>query len=87
MRKVQFSPDSINQLQLFKSGNQKLAFKVFELLSDIQSNPFQGIGKPEPLKGNLSGLWWRRINDKHGLVYKVTEDLIIVYSCYGHYQD
>ncbi|WP_407521705.1 Txe/YoeB family addiction module toxin [Lacibacter sp. MH-610] len=87
MWKVQFSPDAINQLQLFKSGNQKLAFKVFELLSDIQSNPFQGIGKPEPLKGNLSGFWSRRISDEHRLVYKVMEDLVIVYSCYGHYQE
>jgi toxin YoeB len=57
------------------------------LLQDIQSNPFQGIGKPEPLKGNFSGLWSRRINDEHRLVYKVTDELIIVYSCYGHYED
>jgi toxin YoeB len=87
MREVQFSSGAISQLQLFKSGNQKLAFKVFELLQDIQSNPFQGIGKPEPLKGNFSGLWSRRINDEHRLVYKITDELIIVYSCYGHYED
>lgn len=57
MRKIQFSPDAINDLKKFKSGNQNLAFRVFELISDIQSNPFLGIGKPEPLKGNYSGFW------------------------------
>ena len=85
MRKVQFSPDAMNDLIRFKSGNQKLAFRVFELVNDIQSNPFQGIGKPEGLKGNFSGFWSRRINDEHRLIYKVTDDLIIIHSCYGHY--
>ena len=85
MRKIQFSPDAINDLKLFKSGNQNLAFKVFELLTDIQSTPFIGLGKPEALKGNYSGFWSRRINDEHRLIYKVTDDLIIIHSCYGHY--
>ncbi|MCH5598090.1 Txe/YoeB family addiction module toxin [Niabella ginsengisoli] len=85
MRKVQFSPDAIAQFQKFKSGNQKLAFKIFDLISDIQNTPFTGLGKPEALKGNFSGFWSRRINDEHRLVYSVTDDLIIIYSCYGHY--
>ena len=85
MRRIQFSPDAINDLKLFKSGNQNLAFKVFELLTDIQSTPFIGLGKPEALKGNYSGFWSRRINDEHRLIYKVTDDLIIIHSCYGHY--
>lgn len=85
MRKIQFSPDAIEHLRKFKSGNQNLAFKVFELISDIQNNPFHGIGKPEPLKNSLAGLWSRRINDEHRLVYKVTDEVIVIYSCYGHY--
>jgi toxin YoeB len=85
MRQIQFSPDAINDLKLFKSANKNLAFRIFELISDIQSTPFQGLGKPEPLKGNFSGFWSRRINDEHRLIYKVTNELIIIHSCYGHY--
>ena len=87
MRQVQFAPDAISDLRKFKSGNQALAFKIFELISDIQSNPFEGLGKPEPLKENYKGFWSRRINDEHRLVYRVTNDLIIIQSCYGHYTD
>lgn len=85
MRSIQFSPSAIDDLKLFKSGNQKLVFKILELLTDIQSDPFQGLGKPEPLKENYQGFWSRRINDEHRLVYRVTNELIIIHSCYGHY--
>lgn len=85
MRKVVFSPSALNDLKLFKSGNPKLVFRILEIITDIQSDPFKGIGKPEPLKENFKGFWSRRIDDKHRLVYKVTNDLIEIYSCYGHY--
>lgn len=85
MRNIQFSPSALEDLKRFKSGNQHLAFKIFELITDIQSNPFQGLGKPEPLKENYKGFWSRRISDEHRLVYQVTNDLIIIHSCYGHY--
>ncbi len=87
MRKIIFSPTALADLQLFKSGNQKLVFKIFELIKDIQNSPFQGIGKPEPLKENYKGFWSRRINDEHRLVYKISEEFIEIYSCHGHYQD
>jgi toxin YoeB len=86
MRKIVFSPSSMESLQLFRSGNQKLVFKIFDLLTDIQKNPFAGIGKPEPLKGNFSGYWSRRINDEHRLVYRVTSEFMEVISCYAHYE-
>jgi toxin YoeB len=85
MRKVVFSPSALNDLKLFKPGNQKLVFRILELITDIQSDPFKGIGKPEPLKGNYKGFWSRRIDDEHRLVYKVSDDSIEIYSCYGHY--
>jgi len=85
MRKILFSPSAIEDLQLFRSGNTKLVFKIFEIISDIQTDPFKGMGKPEPLKGNFKGFWSRRINDEHRLIYKVTNDAIEIYSCYGHY--
>ena len=47
--------------------------------------PFRGLGKPEPLKGNWSGYWSRRINNEHRLVYKVTNEQIIIVKCKGHY--
>ena len=55
------------------------------LITDIQRNAFIGIGKPEPLKKNLSGWWSRRINDEHRIVYKREENSIIIASCKSHY--
>ena len=54
-----------------KSGNTKIQNRISALLKDILQHPFTGIGKPEPLKHNLKGLWSRRINDEHRLVYQV----------------
>jgi len=85
MRIIIFAPSALNDLQLFKSGNQNLVFKILEIITDTQTDPFKGIGKPEPLKGNFKGFWSRRINDEHRLVYKVTKDSIEIHSCYGHY--
>jgi toxin YoeB len=59
--------------------------RIIKLLEEIQRNPFEGTGKPEPLKHNLKGLWSRRIDDEHRLVYEVTNDEVIVISCKYHY--
>ena len=85
MKSIVFSQTALNQLTSFKTGNQKLVFKVLELIEDIQKNPWSGIGKPEPLKHELSGYWSRRINDEHRLIYKVTSNEIVIFSCSGHY--
>ena len=85
MKVIQFSQSALNDLNSFRSGNQKLVFKVLDLLTDIQKTPFEGIGKPEPLKHQFSGYWSRRISDEHRLVYKVTDEVIEVISCSGHY--
>lgn len=85
MRKIVFSPIALSDLTLFKTGNQKLGFKILELINDIQKNPFQRLGKPEPLIGNYKSYWSRRINEEHRLIYKVSEDSIEIFSCYGHY--
>jgi len=85
VKKIVFSPTALSELHLYKAGNQKLVFKIFELISDIQKNPFTGLGKPEPLRENLRGYWSRRISDEHRLVYHVTESFIEIISCYGHY--
>ena len=85
MRQILLSPAALADVQRFKSGQQNLAFKVFELISAIQADPFKGLGKPEPLKENYAGYWSRRISDEHRLIYKVTADFIEIISCFGHY--
>lgn len=57
------------------------------LLKDIERENFDGIGKPEPLKGDLSGFWSRRIDDVNRLVYRIRGDVMEVVSCKGHYED
>jgi toxin YoeB len=61
--------------------------KIHGLLKDILRDPFSGVGKPEPLKGDLKGCWSRRIDDKHRLVYRVNDQSIQILSCRGHYGD
>ena len=87
MKNIVISPIALKEIQLFKTGNQKLVFKLFELIEDIQNNNFSGKGKPEPLKGNYQGYWSRRINDEHRLIYKITPENIEIISCFGHYGD
>ncbi len=60
--------------------------KVNALIKAINENPFQGIGKPEPLQYQFSGLWSRRINHEHRLIYEVQKDRILIHSLRGHYQ-
>ena len=81
------SPQALDDVQSFKFGNQKLAFKVLELIQDIAKNNFSGIGKPEPLKGNYQGYWSRRINDEHRSIYRIHQNKIEIISAKGHYQD
>jgi toxin YoeB len=68
-----------------KSGNKAVQKKIQQLFADMKQHPFEGIGKPEALKYELSGKWSRRINDEHRIVYDVTDDLINVYTLRGHY--
>lgn len=70
----------------FQYNDKKLLKKINSLIKDIQRSPFEGIGKPEPLKANLSGYWSRRINTEHRLVYRVTEESLLIVACRFHYQ-
>lgn len=71
-----------------KAGNRKILLRISKLLADIEKHPFSGIGKPEPLKANFTGLWSRRITKEHRLVYSVSDGMIYVYvlSMRFHYQ-
>lgn len=68
-----------------KSGNKAIQKKIQELFIDMKKHPFEGLGKPEPLKYGLTGRWSRRINHEHRIVYDVTDNTINVYTLKGHY--
>ena len=70
----------------WEAADKKIFRRIKDLIKDISRNPFAGIGKPEPLKHELSGYWSRRINDEHRLVYKVTDNTIYILSCKEHYK-
>jgi len=61
--------------------------RINDLLKDIARNPYNGIGKPEPLKHKYQGYWSRRIDEKHRLIYKIREDEILIAKCRFHYDD
>jgi toxin YoeB len=83
---VVFTPKALSQLNDWKkSGNVAIQKKIEELLRSIREKPFEGIGKPEPLKHELSGKWSRRINNEHRIIYSVDNDTVNVYSLKGHY--
>ncbi len=85
MRKIKFGAFAYKDFQEFKIKNRKLYYKIVLLLKSIKENPFIGIGKPEPLKHEFQGLWSRRINLEHRLIYRITESEIIIISCKYHY--
>ena len=69
----------------WQQTDKQIVKRINELIKDCLRQPFTGIGKPEPLKENLRGYWSRRITDEHRLVYKVTENTIIIQQCRYHY--
>ena len=73
-----------------KSGNKVIMNKISALIEDIQLHPFEGIGKPEPLKYHLTGRWSRRRNQEHRIIYRVTDEntieILEILSLKGHYE-
>jgi toxin YoeB len=85
MRDLVFDLEAVNDIQWWVENNKRLALKVFDLIKDIEKNPFKGFGKPEPLKYKLSGCWSRRIDLDNRIIYRVTEAQIIILQCRFHY--
>jgi len=83
--KIIFTKNSWEDYVSWLTEDKKMLKKINELIKDIQRTPFEGKGKPEPLKYDLSGLWSRRIDREHRLVYRFEEDTILIYSCRFHY--
>ena len=82
---LQFSDDAWEDYLYWQQADKKLLKRINELIGAIQRDPFQGIGKPEPLRHALAGYWSRRINDEHRIVYKVTGDVLMIAQARYHY--
>lgn len=71
----------------WQNQDKKILKRVNTLVKEIKRIPFEGIGKPEPLKGNLSGMWSRRIDGENRIVYYVEDNILYIISCRGHYSE
>lgn len=83
---INYTPKAKEHLEFWiKSGNKPVLKKILQLTKAIVENPFEGIGKPEALKYELSGYWSRRIDGEHRFVYSIIDDNLIIHSLKGHY--
>ncbi|MBQ5441663.1 MAG: Txe/YoeB family addiction module toxin [Firmicutes bacterium] len=84
---IKWDYDAWEDYLFWQTKDKRIVKRINLLVKDICRSPFDGIGKPEPLKGNLSGLWSRRIDEEHRLVYLVEKDSVLIISCKNHYND
>jgi toxin YoeB len=84
-RRLTFTPDGWDDYLYWQTQDKKTLKRINHVLREILREPFIGIGKPEPLRENLTGYWSRRIDDTHRLVYAIEEKAIIVLACRYHY--
>lgn len=82
-----WSDDAWNDFVYWESHDKQVYKRIIQLLKDIDRNGYDGIGKPEPLKGDLSGYWSRRIDSKNRIVYKIENGSIYIAQCGMHYKD
>ena len=87
MSKFLFTEDAWADYLYWQTQDKKTLKRINQLLQDIERNGYNGIGKPEPLRGDLAGFWSRRIDDEHRIVYRVSEDRVEIIQCRGHYDD
>jgi len=85
MMRITFSKNAWEDYVSWQREDKKILRKINDLIKDIQRTPFEGQGKPEPLKFDLSGYWSRRIDLEHRLVYQYQDNELLIYSCKFHY--
>ncbi|MEM9276056.1 MAG: Txe/YoeB family addiction module toxin [Cyanobacteria bacterium P01_F01_bin.143] len=85
MRNLHWDSKAWQDYLYWQSQDKKTLRRINKLIQNSLTTPFEGIGKPEPLKENLSGYWSRRIDETNRLVYRVTDDYIKIISCRYHY--
>ena len=82
---VVFLPDAFDQYVQWQQRDKAILGKINRLIAECQRHPFEGTGKPEPLRGDYSGWWSRRIDREHRLVYRVEAEDLIIIQCRYHY--
>lgn len=87
IRVIQWDFDAWEDYLYWQGQDKRMLKRINQLVKDICRNPFEVIGKPESLRGNLTGFWSRRIDEEHRLVYAVEDSAVVVISCRGHYDD
>ncbi len=85
MTELHFAENSWEDYLYWQTQDKKTLKRINALLQAIARDPFRGTGKPEPLKGELQGLWSRRINEHDRLVYRIRDGVLEILSCRGHY--
>ncbi len=83
--KLTFSEHAWEEYLYWQKADKKVLRRINQLIKEIQRTPFEGVGKPEPLKHGLAGYWSRRINDEHRLVYTINEDAVLIAQLRYHY--
>lgn len=83
--KLIFSSTAWSDYLYWQNTDKKILNRINTLIKEVKRSPFEGVGKPEPLKHGLSGYWSRRINDEHRMVYKVQDDSILLAQLKYHY--
>lgn len=83
--RLEFKPQAFEDLQYWVNHQPKMAKRILRLIEETQREPFGGIGKPEPLKNELSGWWSKRIDEEHRLVYQVIDNCLTIAQARGHY--
>ena len=84
---INWQSDAWGDYVYWQREDKRILKRINALITDIQRHPFDGIGKPEPLKYDWTGFWSRRINDKHRLIYCYENENIIIAQCRYHYSD
>lgn len=82
---ISFSPLALEQLGYWIKEDRKMALRILRLVAETERSPFEGIGKPEPLKGDFKGYRSRRIDDEHRLIYKITPETLFIHPSFSHY--
>ena len=85
--RLSWLPNGWKDYLYWQEHDPKILQRVNEVIRDALRNPFAGIGKPEPLKNNLTGWWSRRITQEHRLIYRVEGDSLLIMQCRFHYDD
>ena len=86
MKKIWFD-EAWSDYLYWQAQDRKTLKRINSIIKDVERSPYNGIGKPEPLKGEFSGFWSRRIDEKNRFIYRIRNDILEILSCCGHYDD